>query len=160
MIGIVMFFVGMCMLLLGFPVAFTFGAVSVFFGIFAGVFEALGDGGTLVEGIQAGINLFAFMPHRIWSIMNNTILILLGITYALKEDSHARVDVLYSRFSPETKAIVNIIGSVVFIMPIALLILFGSLGFVQEAYQTKAIVNIIGSVVFIMPIALLIRYEC
>jgi len=75
MIGIVMFFVGMCMLLLGFPVAFTFGAVSVFFGIFAGVFEALGDGGTLVEGIQAGINLFAFMPHRIWSIMNNTILI-------------------------------------------------------------------------------------
>lgn len=29
----------------------------------------------MVEGIQAGINLFAFMPHRIWSIMNNTILI-------------------------------------------------------------------------------------
>lgn len=75
MIGIVMFFVGMCMLLLGFPVAFTFGAVSVFFGLFSGVFEALINGGTLLEGFQAGVNLFAFMPHRIWSIMNNTILI-------------------------------------------------------------------------------------
>lgn len=75
MIGIVMFFVGMLMLLFGFPVAFTFGAVSVFFGIFAGIFESLSNGGTFVEGLQAGINLFAFMPHRIYAIMNNTILI-------------------------------------------------------------------------------------
>ena len=77
------------------------------------------------------------MQEMEWHLFG--IIVLLGITYALKEDSHVRVDVLYSRFSPETKAIVNIIGSVVFIMPIALLILFGSLGFVQEAYQTKEI---------------------
>ncbi len=57
MIGIVMFFVALAMLLLGFPVAFTFGGVAVFFGLFA-------------EGAQ----IFAMMPHRIWSIMNNTIL--------------------------------------------------------------------------------------
>lgn len=75
MIGIVMFAVGMMMLLIGFPVAFTFGAVSVFFGIFSGFFEVLSDGGTVMEGFMQGVNLFAFMPHRIWSIMNNTILI-------------------------------------------------------------------------------------
>lgn len=75
MIGIVMFCVGMLMLLIGFPVAFTFGAVSVFFGIFAGFFEVLSSGGTLIEGFTQGVNLFSFMPHRIWSIMNNTILI-------------------------------------------------------------------------------------
>jgi len=75
MIGIVMFAVGMLMLLIGFPVAFTFGAVSVFFGIFSGFFEVLSDGGTVMEGFMQGANLFAFMPHRIWSIMNNTILI-------------------------------------------------------------------------------------
>lgn len=85
MIGIIMFFVGMIMLLIGFPVAFTFGAVSVFFGIFSGLFEAIMDGGTLIEGFQTGVNMFAFMPHRIWAIMNNTILmavpmfILMGI---------------------------------------------------------------------------------
>ena len=75
MIGIIMFAVGMLMLLIGFPVAFTFGAVSVFFGIFSGFFEVLSDGGTVMEGFMQGVNLFAFMPHRIWSIMNNTILI-------------------------------------------------------------------------------------
>ena len=57
MIGLIMFGVALAMLLVGFPVAFTFGGVAVFFGLFA-------------EGTQ----IFALMPHRIWSIMNNTIL--------------------------------------------------------------------------------------
>jgi len=57
MIGLVMFAVALLMLLVGFPVAFTFGGVAVFFGL-------------LAEGPQ----IFALMPHRIWSIMNNTIL--------------------------------------------------------------------------------------
>ncbi len=57
MIGLVMFSVALAMLLLGFPVAFTFGGVAVFFGL-------------LAEGTQ----IFSLMPHRIWSIMNNTIL--------------------------------------------------------------------------------------
>ncbi len=70
MIGIIMFFAALLMLSIGYPVAFTFGAVSVFFGIFAGILE----GETLLEGLDIGINMFAFMPHRIWSIMNNTIL--------------------------------------------------------------------------------------
>jgi tripartite ATP-independent transporter DctM subunit len=52
-----MFSVALAMLLLGFPVAFTFGGVAVFFGL-------------LAEGTQ----IFSLMPHRIWSIMNNTIL--------------------------------------------------------------------------------------
>jgi tripartite ATP-independent transporter DctM subunit len=57
MIGLVMFGTALAMLLLGFPVAFTFGGVAVFFGL-------------LAEGTQ----IFSLMPHRIWSIMNNTIL--------------------------------------------------------------------------------------
>ena len=57
MIGLVMFAAALGLLLLGFPVAFTFGGVAVFFGLFA-----------------EGTSIFAMMPHRIWSIMNNTIL--------------------------------------------------------------------------------------
>jgi len=57
MIGLVMFAVALTMLLVGFPVAFTFGGVAVAFGLFT-------------EGYQ----MFALMSHRIWSIMNNTIL--------------------------------------------------------------------------------------
>jgi TRAP-type mannitol/chloroaromatic compound transport system permease large subunit len=57
MIGLVMFAVALLLLLVGFPVAFTFGGVAVFFGL-------------LAEGPE----IFSLMPHRIWSIMNNTIL--------------------------------------------------------------------------------------
>lgn len=75
MIGIVMFFAALCMLLIGFPVAFTFGAVSVFFGLSAGILEAYTEGYPLLEGlVDVGVEMFAFMPFRIYSIMQNTIL--------------------------------------------------------------------------------------
>lgn len=75
MIGIVMFFVALCMLLIGFPVAFTFGAVAVFFGLAAGILEAIADEIPLMEGlVDTGIDMFAFMPFRIYAIMQNTIL--------------------------------------------------------------------------------------
>jgi tripartite ATP-independent transporter DctM subunit len=74
MIGIVMFFTALFLLLFGFPVAFTFGAVSIVFGMAAGVFEAFADGESFWQGLIYGEQMFAFMPHRIYSIMNNTIL--------------------------------------------------------------------------------------
>ena len=57
MIGIIMFLVALVLLLFGFPVAFTFGGVAVIFGVLA-----------------EGWDLFAFMPFRIYSIMQNTVL--------------------------------------------------------------------------------------
>lgn len=57
MIGIVMFFVALFALLLGFPVAFTFGGIALIFGVWA-----------------EGMDMFAFMPFRIQSIMENTVL--------------------------------------------------------------------------------------
>jgi tripartite ATP-independent transporter DctM subunit len=70
-----MFFAALAMLLIGFPVAFTFGAVSVFFGLAAGILEAIQDGIPLMEGlVDTGIDMFAFMPFRIYAIMQNTIL--------------------------------------------------------------------------------------
>ena len=74
MIGLLMFFTGLGMLFIGFPVAFTFGAVAVFFGMAAGIIEAFSDGELFIDGIDNGLMMFAMMPHRIWSIMNNTIL--------------------------------------------------------------------------------------
>ncbi len=81
MIGIVMFFTALFMLLIGFPVAFTFAAVSVFFGLIAGIVEIYSYGGFdagiiagLYEGIVEGIAMFDFMPFRIFSIQESRIL--------------------------------------------------------------------------------------
>lgn len=57
MLGMIMFVVALIMLLFGFPVAFTFAGVALFFGV-----------------LSEGMDLFAFMPYRIQSVMENTIL--------------------------------------------------------------------------------------
>jgi len=68
-----------------------------------------------------------------------SVIILLGMSYALKEDAHVRVDILYAHWSDKKKALVNIIGACLFITPIALLIAFGSIDFVMEAYRMHEI---------------------
>jgi len=81
MIGISMFFTALALLLIGFPVAFTFAAVAVFFGMIAGIVEIYSYGGFdagllsgLVEGLGEGVAMFGYMPFRIFAIQQNTIL--------------------------------------------------------------------------------------
>ena len=64
---------------------------------------------------------------------------LFGIAYALKEDGHVRVDILYDRFSPRWKAIVNIGGTLLLILPLSVLVIEGSVWYVQEAFTTGEI---------------------
>ena len=61
---------------------------------------------------------------------------LFGIAYALKEDGHVRVDVLYERYSPRWKAIVNIGGTVLLLLPLSVLVVEGSVWYVQEAFNS------------------------
>ena len=61
---------------------------------------------------------------------------LFGIAYALKDDGHVRVDVFYDRFSPRWKAIVNIAGTVLLLLPLSVLVIEGSVWYVQEAIST------------------------
>ena len=61
---------------------------------------------------------------------------LFGIAYALKEDGHVRVDILYDRFSPRWKAIVNIAGTALLLLPLSVLVIEGSVWYVQEAFNT------------------------
>ncbi len=76
-IGIIMFFVALAMLLFGYPVAFTFGGVALVFTIIAKypeIAEMLDEGATLGEVVGEATSTFAFMPFRIQSIMENTVL--------------------------------------------------------------------------------------
>lgn len=63
------------------------------------------------------------------------LIFLLGAAYSLKHDKHVRVDVFYSRFSPRTKAWVNLVGSVVFLMPFCVMVIWSSLNFAANAYH-------------------------
>jgi len=74
MIGIVMFGAALLMLIIGFPVAFTFGAVAIYFGLAAAYIEIVPDGGTYMEWWEEFLSMFSMMPFRIESIMENKIL--------------------------------------------------------------------------------------
>jgi len=77
------------------------------------------------------------MQELEWHIFS--IVFLAGISYALKEDGHVRVDVIYDNLSDRKKAVINIVGCVVFLIPFSLLIAFGSIDFVMEAFNSGEI---------------------
>ena len=60
---------------------------------------------------------------------------LLGIPYALHENSHVRVDILYDRWKTKTQAWINLFGALVFILPFIVLVTFYSFNFALDAYR-------------------------
>jgi tripartite ATP-independent transporter DctM subunit len=75
MIGIYMFGFALMLLAVGYPVAFSFGAVSLLFGSISAYMEIIPDGGTFVEFYEEFLSMFSMMPFRIYSIMTNKILL-------------------------------------------------------------------------------------
>ena len=59
---------------------------------------------------------------------------LLGTAYTLRHDRHVRVDLFYSKFSDKTKAWVNILGVVFFLMPFCIIVMKTSLLYVKNSY--------------------------
>ena len=64
---------------------------------------------------------------------------LFGIAYALKEDGHVRVDILYDRFPPRWKDVVNIGGVLLLLLPLSVLVIEGSFWYVNEAFTSGEI---------------------
>lgn len=73
MTGIIMFFAALLMLAVGYPVAFTFGSISIFFGVVAAMATVAPDISLLTVSNEF-LRMFSMMPFRVYSIMNNTIL--------------------------------------------------------------------------------------
>jgi TRAP-type mannitol/chloroaromatic compound transport system permease small subunit len=59
---------------------------------------------------------------------------LLGIPFALRTDSHVRVDLFYERWSPRTQALVDLIGSIVFLLPFCGVVIWGGWQFTAASY--------------------------
>ena len=70
------------------------------------------------------------------------VVILFGIAYTLRENAHVRVDIFYASYSDKTKALVNIIASLFFILPFSVLIIYIGIDFVQLSFlQNEASSN-------------------
>ncbi len=60
--------------------------------------------------------------------------LMLCLGYNLQQGGHVRVDVFYGRLPAVRKAWVNALGSVVFLLPFALFLVFASINFVTKSW--------------------------
>lgn len=62
------------------------------------------------------------------------LIFLLGAAYTLRHDNHVRVDVFYSNWSPKRQALVNFLGTLLFLLPFCLMVIWASWGNVLYAW--------------------------
>jgi TRAP-type mannitol/chloroaromatic compound transport system permease small subunit len=59
----------------------------------------------------------------------------LGSAFALKRGSHVRVDIFYRDFSRKKKALVDVLGNLLFLQPVCWSIFFFSWGYVEFSWR-------------------------
>lgn len=68
-----------------------------------------------------------------WHVFS--LIFLLGAGYALKHDRHVRVDVLYTRFSDKGQAWVNLLGTLIFLLPLSWILIVEGWDFVANSFR-------------------------
>jgi TRAP-type mannitol/chloroaromatic compound transport system permease small subunit len=59
---------------------------------------------------------------------------MLGAAYTLKQGGHVRVDIFYQRFSPLTRAWIDLLGTLLLLFPVCGFIFFSSLDYVASSW--------------------------
>lgn len=65
----------------------------------------------------------------------HAVVFMLGIPYALKHNAHVRVDVFAERFGPHGRARVDVLGHLLFLVPVCVTILLFSLPYVAASWR-------------------------
>jgi TRAP-type mannitol/chloroaromatic compound transport system permease small subunit len=101
----------------------TLGMVGV--GAFNAIARYLGR----YAGVRLSSNMWIELQWYLFSLV-----FLLGAAYTLKYDDHVRVDVLYGRLSRQGKAWINLLGTVLFLLPFCGVVLWMSIPFVTNSW--------------------------
>jgi TRAP-type mannitol/chloroaromatic compound transport system permease small subunit len=80
---------------------------------------------------------------------------LLAAAYTLKQNEHIRIDIVSSRLSPRTRNIIDVIGHIVFLMPLCLLMIWLGVPFFLRSFNSGEISGSAGGLI-IWPAKLLI----
>jgi TRAP-type mannitol/chloroaromatic compound transport system permease small subunit len=66
-----------------------------------------------------------------------SVIFLLGAAYALRHDVHVRVDVLYERLGARARGWIDLLGTLLFLVPFSVLMLWVSLPAVRTSWQIR-----------------------
>jgi len=84
-----------------------------------GAFNAIARYFDKYTGLGLSSNTWLELQWYLFSIV-----FLLGAAYTLKHDDHVRVDVLFGRLSPKGQAWINLLGTLLFLLPFCALMLY------------------------------------
>lgn len=65
----------------------------------------------------------------------HALVFLVGAAYTLKHNEHVRVDIFYNKLSPTGKAWINLLGSLLILMPVLAFITWSSWGYVSDSWR-------------------------
>ena len=104
----------------------------------------------------------------------HALIFMFGISYALKENSHVKIDVLYNTLNKKAQRVISIAGLVSFILPTALFIIYISIDMVTQSWTIlegsseagglnlvfilKSLIPISGVLIFLQGISELIKH--
>jgi TRAP-type mannitol/chloroaromatic compound transport system permease small subunit len=115
--------------------------------LFDGVNEFLGSAVSWVSLLMVLITFlivvlrYAFDLGWIWLQESVTYmhaaLFLIGAAYTLKHEGHVRVDIFYRKFTPRTRAWVDLGGALLLLLPVCLFIFSVSWGYVAQSWELR-----------------------
>jgi len=74
----------------------------------------------------------AWMTDLEWHVF--ALIFILGAGYALQEDQHVRVDVLYSKWTIKRQAWIDLIGTVCFLIPWCLIVIYTGARYAETSF--------------------------
>lgn len=74
----------------------------------------------------------AWIMELEWHLFS--LVFLIGAGYAFKHDRHVRVDLFYTRFTPRDRALVNLIGGLLFLVPWCILVIIVSYDYAKVSF--------------------------
>jgi TRAP-type mannitol/chloroaromatic compound transport system permease small subunit len=83
-------------------------------------------------GVNLSSNAYLELQWYLFSIV-----FLLGAAYTLREDAHVRVDVFFGRLSARGRSIINIGGTLLFLMPFSIFILWVANPVIRASWRIR-----------------------
>lgn len=102
--------------------------------VFFGAYNALARWATRYAGVNLSSNAFIELQWYLFSVI-----FLLGAAWGLRHDVHVRVDVVYSRLSERGRALTDLLGTLLFLIPFCGLMLWVSWPAAAPSWQIREV---------------------
>lgn len=100
--------------------------------VLVGAFNSLARYGGRFIGVNLSSNLYLELQWYLFSL-----LFLLGASWALREDAHVRVDVMYARLRTPTRGWINVVGFTTLFLPFCIFTLWTAIPAVRNSWVVR-----------------------